>query len=132
MLFFYLVLPLKKIFLIFVATTLLAQAVLAAHRHPEKYYQDKWCAEHNGQAEVVLADKTRADCITATHAIEFDFGKKWAESIGQSLYYSLLTGKRAGIVLILEKPEDWKYFIRLNITIQHFKLPVGTWGMAGE
>ena len=75
MLFFYLVLPLKKIFLIFVATTLLAQAVLAAHRHPEKYYQDKWCAEHNGQAEVVLADKTRADCITATHAIEFDFGK---------------------------------------------------------
>lgn len=94
---------------------------------PEKYYQDKWCAEHNGQSEVVLPDKTRADCITTTHAIEFDFGKKWAESIGQSLYYSLQTSKRAGVVLVLEKPEDRKYFIRLNSTVQHFKLPIDTW-----
>ena len=60
---------------------------LAAHQHPEKYYQEKWCAEHNGQAEVVLADKTRADCITDTHVIEFDFARKWYEAVGQSLYY---------------------------------------------
>ncbi|MDD2462510.1 MAG: hypothetical protein PHI97_00775 [Desulfobulbus sp.] len=51
----------------------------SAHEHKEKYYQEKWCSEHNGQAEVVLPDKTRADCITDTHAIEFDFGKKWAD-----------------------------------------------------
>ncbi len=99
----------------------------AAHAHPEKYYQVRWCSQHNGQAEVVLADKTRADCITETHAIEFDFGKKWAESVGQSLYYSLQTGKRAGIVLILESPADQKYWIRLNSTIQHFLLPIDTW-----
>jgi hypothetical protein len=37
--------------------------------------------------------------------------------------------KRAGIVLILESPADRKYFIRLNSTIQHFKLPVDTWEM---
>lgn len=96
---------------------------------PEKHYQEKWCAEQGGQSEVVLADKTRADCITATHAIEFDFGKKWAEAIGQSLYYSLQTGKRAGVVLIFTKPEDRKYWIRLNSTIQHFGLPVDTWEM---
>ena len=63
---------------------LLAIPVFAAHAHKEKYYQDKWCSEHNGQVEVVLADMTRADCITSTHAIEVDFGKKWAESIGNS------------------------------------------------
>lgn len=101
--------------------------VFAAHEHKEKYYQEKWCSEHNGQAEVVLSDKTRADCITDTHAIEFDFGKKWAESLGQALYYSLQTGKRAGIVLILESPKDREYFIRLNSTIQHFNLPIDTW-----
>jgi len=104
----------------------------AAHLHPEKYYQNKWCAEHKGQAEVTLPDKTRADCITDTHAIEFDFGEKWAEAIGQALYYSLQTGKRAGIVLILEGQEDRKYFIRVNSTIQHFKLPIDTWEMKGD
>lgn len=109
---------------------LLAFPVLAAHVHKEKFYQEKWCGEHNGQIEVVLADQTRADCITSTHAIEFDFGKKWAESLGQALYYSLQTGKRAGIVLILETPKDRKYFIRLNSTIQHFNLPIDTWEMS--
>lgn len=101
----------------------------AAHALPEKYYQETWCAEHGGQAEVVLAEQTRADCITATHAIEFDFGKKWAEAIGQALYYSLQTGKRAGVVLILNGPKDRKYWIRLNSTIQHCNLPIDTWEM---
>lgn len=103
------------------------QAAKAAERYPEKYYQAAWCAEQGGQAEVVLADKTRADCLTATHAIEFDFGSKWAEAIGQSLYYSLQTGKRAGIVLILEDQQDRVYWLRLNSTIQHFRLPIDTW-----
>ena len=74
--------------------------------------------------EVVLPDRTRCDCLTQTHAIEFDFGSKWAEAIGQSLYYSLQTGKRAGIVLILEKSKDYRYWIRLNTTIEYFNLPI--------
>lgn len=112
-----------------VADLLLFSLAFAGNTRPEKHYQTQWCAEHGGQAEVVLADQTRADCITATHAIEFDFGKKWAEAIGQSLYYSIQTGKRAGIVMILEKPKDRKYWIRLNSTIQHFGLPIDTWEM---
>jgi hypothetical protein len=43
---------------------------------------------------VVLPDGTRCDCLTDTHAIEFDFGNKWAEAIGQSAYYALQTGKK--------------------------------------
>lgn len=122
----------KKTSFIIVFVLLAASSACAFTAHPEKYYQNKWCANHNGDAEVVLSDKTRADCITSTHAIEFDFGKKWAESLGQALYYSLQTGKRAGIVLILERPNDRKYWLRLNSTIQHFHLTVDTWEMAGE
>lgn len=101
----------------------------AAPQHPEKWYQDKWCSQHHGQAEVELPDKTRADCITATNAIEFDFAHKWYEAVGQALYYSLQTGKRGGIVLIIENIDDRKYWIRLNSTIEHFKLPIDTWEM---
>jgi hypothetical protein len=98
-----------------------------AHKNPEKYYQQQWCSQFRGEAEVRLPDGTRADCLTTNNAIEFDFGPKWAEAIGQSLFYSLQTGKRAGIVLILEKQDDYKFFIRLNSTIQHFNLPIDTW-----
>ena len=64
---------------------------------------------NRGQVEVVLPDGTRCDCVTETHAIEFDSGSKWAETVGQSAYYALQTGKRAGIVLILETMKDRKY-----------------------
>lgn len=79
---------------------------------------------------MVFPDKTRCDCLTSSHAIEFDFGKKWAEAIGQALYYSIQTGKRAGVVLILEKKDDYKYWIRLNTIIEHFRLPIDRWETA--
>ena len=72
----------------------------------------------------MLPDRTRCDCITDTHAIEFDFGNKWAEAIGQALHYGFQTEKRPGIVLILESPKDRKYWIRLNTIIEHYKLPI--------
>ena len=109
---------------LFFATT--AQAKRA---HPEKFYQTQWCQAHYGETEVVLPDKTRCDCLTRDNAVEFDFGNKWAESIGQALYYSIQTGKRAGVVLILEKPSDYKYSIRLNTIVDHYGLPIDTWKM---
>lgn len=103
-----------------------AATAQAKNVHKEKWYQEQWCRDR-GQVEVVLPDQTRCDCLTSTHAIEFDFGKKWAEAIGQSLYYSLQTGKRAGIVLIIETESDRKFWIRLNSTVEHFNLPIDTW-----
>ena len=51
-----------------------AMLLLAKREHPEKWYQERWCREQDGQVEVVLPDKTRRDCVTDTLAIEFDFG----------------------------------------------------------
>lgn len=118
----------KKTMLVFLACLCLPTAANAKRLHNEKWYQEQWC-NGRGQVEYVLPDKTRCDCLTATHAVEFDFGKKWAEAIGQSLYYSLQTGKRAGIVLILEDQQDRVYWLRLNSTIQHFQLPIDTWAI---
>jgi hypothetical protein len=118
----------KIIVLVLVICFVLPVGVSYAKRlHSEKWYQDRVCMSYGGQAEVVLQDKTRCDCLTDTHAIEFDFGSKWAESIGQSLYYSVQTGKRAGIVLILEKENDLKYYERVEKVIEYFDLPVDVW-----
>lgn len=102
----------------------------AAHIYPEKYYQNKWCGKWGGKAEYLLPDRTRVDCITKSYAVEFDFAPKWAEAVGQSLYYSKITGKQAAIVLILEKESDFKYFERAkllakdnNIQLWYMKSP---------
>lgn len=117
----------KKTLMLFVVGFIAIFFVAAKRTHHEKWYQEKWCKEQGGKVEVVLPDKTRCDCLTDTNAIEFDFGNKWAESIGQALYYSIQTGKRAGVVLILEKKSDFKYWLRLNTIIQHYNLPIDTW-----
>lgn len=85
------------------------------HHHSESSYQHAWCSAHNGIEEYENSDFTRVDCLTDTHAIEFDFADKWAESIGQALHYSFMTGKRAKVVLILENPEKQMcYFERVQ------------------
>ena len=116
-----------KFYIILLLLVYLCAPCFAGRLHPEKWYQDKWCEEHRGQTEVVLPDRTRCDCLTDTHAIEFDFGNKWAEAIGQALYYSLQTGKRPGIVLIIESIKDRKYWIRLNSIIKYYDLPIDVW-----
>ena len=63
-------------------------------KQSERYYQEKFAREIGGQVEVVMRDGTRCDILTATHAIEVDFARSGQRAIGQSLHYSMLTGKR--------------------------------------
>lgn len=95
----------------------------AGHLHSEKEYQNVWCAEAGGVTEYVLDDKARVDCMTEEYAVEFDFGPKWAEAIGQSLYYAIKTGKKPGVVLILEY-EGEQYVKRLQIVANKYHIKV--------
>lgn len=85
------------------------------HNHNESSYQHAWCSMHNGVEEYKNKDCTRVDCLTETHAVEFDFANKWAESIGQALHYQRMTGRKAKIVLILENPKrEMIYYKRVE------------------
>ena len=83
-------------------------------KQSERYYQEKFAKEIDGQVEVIMKDGTRCDILTSTHAIEVDFAKKWAEAIGQSLNYAMHTGKRPGVALIVLSPSDNKYIERVR------------------
>lgn len=80
----------------------------------EADYVNHYCPQWKGQIEYVLPDRTRVDCLTDTHAIEFDWCRKWAEAIGQSLYYAKMTGKTPQIVLIC-KPNEGRFVKRLRL-----------------
>lgn len=120
----------KKL-IIFLSIFILCSPAKAKHAFLEKDYQKAWCDSNSGTTEFVLDDKTRVDCLTEDYAIEFDFAKKWAESIGQSLYYSIKTNKQPGVVLILENPEkEQAYIDRLMSVAKQYKINV--WTMSQE
>ena len=99
----------KKIYLFILVIMFISQTNTYAKMY-EKDYVNMYC---NGQIEYVLPDKTRVDCLTDEYAIEFDYAKKWAESIGQSLYYSKMTNKKPAVAIIVKKESDKKYINRI-------------------
>jgi len=107
--------------------TLLATSLLQGRDYYEVYYQNLWHSLSGGQTEVVFEDRTRCDILTETHAIEVDFADKWAEAVGQAAHYATLTGKRAGILLIIEDASDFKYLLRLENLIEYHNLEIDVW-----
>ncbi|BAH76004.1 hypothetical protein [Solidesulfovibrio magneticus] len=121
-----------RVALVALATALVlfcCQAARAGHARPEKHYQALWCAEAGGALETTPRPGLRVDCETADHAVEFDFAAKWAEAVGQSLAYAGATGKRAGIVLILERPGDSRFLDKLRFAIASGGLDIDVWAM---
>jgi len=116
-----------KNFLIYFILIFVTIPGYAKHTYLEKDYQNYWCKLNNGIAEYRLDDATRIDCLTGQYAIEFDFANKWAEAIGQTLYYSLSTNKKPGIVLIIEdETKDIKHLKRLKKICKCYKIKIWT------
>jgi len=122
----------RSAFLLSLVALIIFSGGLHAERlNSEAHYQDIAAKKYHGETEVTMPDGTRCDIVTETHAIEVDFADKWGEAIGQSLNYGFQTNKRAGIVLILEKPSDRRHLIRVNSIIQHYGLPIDVWEIKG-
>ena len=112
---------------------LLGNSVSAKHQFLEKEFQKKWCSANNGQTEVMLDTADRVDCVTDKYAVEVEFAYKFYESIGQSEYYEIklnempqYAGRKAAVLLILEKSSDKKYLDALNLVAKKHGITVFT------
>jgi len=106
-------------------------SIARGRSEPEAKYQLRAAKRLGGKTEVVLFDGTRADIVTMSWAIEVDFADKWAEAVGQSLYYAAVTQKEPGIVLILEnRGRDAKYVQRCLVLCH--KLNIKLWLMGPD
>ena len=92
-------------------------------KYHEKYYQTQICNQLDGEMEYVLSDRTRVDCLSDEYAMEVDFAKKWAESIGQALYYAYMTDKKPAVGLIVGK-KDKRFLIRLQRVAKKFDIKI--------
>lgn len=122
-----------RYFILLFLIIFIASPVNAKRIYPEKVYQEQWCSAHGGVTEYKLDDGTRVDCLTKDKAVEFDFANKWAECIGQALYYGRMTNRQAACVLIMENGEkDIKYLKRLRRTAYRKGVNLRTFTMKPE
>ncbi len=82
----------------------------------ERYWQDviyEELSKKDGweslEKEFRLDDGTRVDLLFPHQACEIDWADKWAEGVGQSVYYGLKT-RRAPLVILLVKKDGWEKY----------------------
>jgi len=110
-----------KLLLFALSVCIIALPTHAKRQHHERWYQDKHC---KGIVEYRLPDATRVDCMVGGYAVEYDFASKWAESIGQSIYYATVTGRKPGVVLIVESPRDCRHILKIRLAIKSYWIPI--------
>lgn len=94
-------------------------------KYNEKYYQTLLCENLDGVMEQSLLDSTRVDCLTDVYAIEVDFAKKWAEGVGQSLYYAEMTEKKPAVgIIVRDDKKDKRHLKRLNVLAQKYNIKI--------
>lgn len=96
----------------------------------ESDYRSALCGSAGYRQEVRMTNGTKADCVSNSHAIEVEFGAKWAEAIGQSLNYAAETGKPPAVILICRTGTErncLKWSLLLEQTAAHWQLPIKVW-----
>lgn len=85
----------------------------------------------NAKTEVRLWDATRVDILTLTHAYEVDWAPKWAEGIGQSLYYGIVTEKKPGLILLTKRNEN-RFVYRAQTVCAKHDIKLVIWRINGN
>ena len=79
----------------------------AKTKHNEDFYNKRFCASKHGKSEVIYRkDHIRTDCEYQNYVCETDWAKKIFEGVGQSIYYSHVTGKKPCLVIIEKNYKD--------------------------
>jgi len=100
--------------------------------YTEADYRDFACQEFKGIAAYNLGDGLTVDCITSDYVLEFEFEKNWADAIGKALFYEIKTGRKAGIVLIVEKYENNDDLKKIKQVIREKNLEIKLWTILRE
>lgn len=113
-------------YLVFILLIMLVASSCSRTPLHEKDYQNWWCKKHNGTTEYRLTDTTRVDCLTPQYAVEVEYAHKWAEAIGQALYYAKSTGRKPGILMIIQNKNDERFLKRIKTVAKEQEIKIWT------
>lgn len=83
----------------------------------------------HAESEARLWDGTRVDLLLPGFAIEVDWASKWAEAIGQALYYAAIAQREPAIVLLVKTSvkEERRFVYRALTVSASLGIPVWVW-----
>jgi hypothetical protein len=99
----------------------------------ELYWSHALATELQGEAEYRLDDGARIDILLPKEAIEIDWPKKWAEGVGQALFYGSKTNKTPVVLyLVSNLKEEEKYINRGKIAAKKGGVEVWLYDITNE
>lgn len=69
----------------------------------------------------------RIDIALAWHAVEIDWAYKWAEGVGQALFYGLRTGTKAVVLLLIDTPAGRRHADNARLVAKNNTPPLAVW-----
>ena len=112
-----------KMMKILVLCFLMTVRSFSADLKTENEWSDLIAEKLKGDREFAVKSG-RVDILTDEHAIEVEWASKWKQSIGQSLWYSFQTNRKAKVILLLKKESDENYARMLRSVILHNELKI--------
>ncbi len=82
--------------------------------------------EIGGEPEHRTSDGSRVDILTDSHAWEVEWADKWAEAVGQVLFYSEATHKPPAILMLMRDSSDIRPYLRCRIVCTRLDIPLHT------
>ena len=81
-------------------------------------------ADKNGwETEVVMDDGSRCDILNDTHAIEVEWATKWKEAPAQAVLYSIFTGKKPKVILLVKsKTKEKLHILRCKLVCEKLNI----------
>lgn len=120
---------LSSVFLI-LAVTVSAQAKSKWSKGQDEYYNKIWCAANHGKRQVIKTvdgHRNKADCVTATNAVEVDSILDAQDATLQAKRYGRVFNRQAKVVLVVEEPklnvlvaEATRFAAEQNVEIEIF------------
>jgi len=119
----------KRYSLTLVVVLLVAAGARHARRADnELYWEAIIAAQLHAEAEHRLPCGARVDLLTPTAAIEIDWPKKWAEGVGQALYYGAQTNRRAVVLYLVSDPvAEARYLDRARVAADAGGVEIWLW-----
>jgi len=72
---------------------------------------ERLAPKYEALTEWMLPDRSRVDLLSEKIAWEVDWAPKWAEGIGQAIYYAAWTERAGGLILLVKDPEREKVYV---------------------
>lgn len=91
-----------------------------------------YCEENQGKEFYQIQNNIKVDCLTDKNLWKVSYAKDWNTALVDAMAYGIYDtymgreedAPQAGIAVILQYYDDYKYLVKLKHLVKHYNLPV--------